>query len=158
MQEAHLSHKHSHTLQQIFQHPASHNLEWHAVVALVKDSGVVHEEGNGRLTFTLNGITEVFHPSHGKKEVSDAQQVWAIRSFLERAGFHKDGTIAVQESDEVHAANSETEQHSHDHGRVNAEQNQRAEQQLKTQQHEQNDRSAFLAGDAQAHQQGNRQK
>ncbi len=37
------------------------------------------------------------------------------------------------------------------------EQNQRTEQQLKQQQHEQNERSAFQKGNAQEHQQGNRQ-
>ncbi len=39
-----------------------------------------------------------------------------------------------------------------------AEQNRRAEQQLKQQQSEQNNRSAIQNGNAQAHQQGNRQK
>ena len=158
MQETHMSHKHTHTLQQIFQHPASHNLEWHDVVALVKHSGTVHEEENGHLTFTLNGISEVFHPSRDKKDVSDVQQVLELRRFLERAGFHKDGAITSPEHIAPEEGITETEQHRHDQGHVNAEQNRRTEQQLKTQQHEQNERSAFMDGDAQAHQQGNRQK
>ena len=29
----HLSNHHRNTLRQIFQHPASHNIEWHAVVS-----------------------------------------------------------------------------------------------------------------------------
>ena len=157
MHESHLSHKHSHTLQQIFQHPASHNLEWHDVVALVKDSGIVHEEDNGHLTFTLNGISQVFHPTRDKKDVSDVQQVLDIRHFLESAGFHKDGSIAPPQHTAEHAGVTGNDEHSHDHGRVNAEHNRRAEQQLKIQEHEQNERSAFNEGDAQAHQQGNRQ-
>lgn len=52
----------------------------------------------------------------------------------------------------------EKEAHQHDHNAVSAEQSQRAEQELKQQQSEQNDRSAFPKGNAQAHQQGNRQK
>ena len=38
------------------------------------------------------------------------------------------------------------------------EQNQRAEQQLKQQQHQQDERSAFQKGNAQEHQQGNKQR
>ena len=102
MPEAHMSHKHTHTLQQIFQHPPAHHLEWHDVVALVKQTGDVHEQPNGSLKFTLNGVSEVFHPSHGK-DVSDADQVLAIRHFLEKAGFHKDGTIASAASVEGEA-------------------------------------------------------
>lgn len=158
MHEAQLSHKHIHTLQQIFQHPATHNLEWHSVVALVKDNGTVHEEDNGRLTCTLNGITEVFHPVHGKKDISDVQQVMDIRQFLERAGFHKDGKIDQPDHVSGREETALKEQHLHDHGHTNAEQNLRAEQQLKTQEREQNDRSAFQEGSAQAHQQGNQQK
>ena len=158
MQQAQTSHKHAHTLQQIFQHPATHNLEWHDVVALVRDSGTVAEEDNGRLTFTVNGVSADFHPAHGKKTISEVQHVLDVRHFLEKAGFHKDGTIAAAEhSDEDSGAEAHSE-HAHDHGRVNAEHNRDAEQQLKTQAHEQNDRSGFMAGDAQAHQQGNRQK
>ncbi len=158
MHQTQLNHKHTHTLQQIFQHPASHNLEWHHVVALVRDSGTVHEEDNGHLKFTINGITEVFQPTHDRKEVSDVQQVLDLRHFLERAGFQKDGTIGHPEaiSDRVESAHQE--QHAHGHGHANAEQNHRAEQQIKTQEHEQNDRSNFQEGNAQAHQQGNRQK
>ena len=158
MHETQLGHKHSHTLQQIFQHPASHNLEWHSVVALVKDSGTVHEDGNGHLTFTVHGITEVFRPAHDKKSVSDVQQVLDIRHFLERAGFQKDGTIGQPEQISDRVETIEKEQHPHDHGHTNAEQNRRAELQIKTQLHEQNERSAFQEGSAQAHQQGNRQK
>ncbi len=158
MQQAHTSHKHAHTLQQIFQHPATHNLEWHDVVALVRESGTVAEEDNGRLTFTVNGVSADFHPAHGKKTISEVQHILDVRHFLEKAGFHKDGTIAPSEHSAADGGVSENLAHAHNHGRVNAEHNERAEQQLKTQESEQNDRSAFMAGDAQAHQQGNRQK
>ena len=156
MQETHLSHKHTHTLQQIFQHPASHNLAWHDVVVFIKESGTVQEE-SGRLTFTLNGVSEVFHHSHGK-EVADVQQVAELQHFLEKAGIKKDGTIALPEPAAELERLPEQEQHSHDRGHVNAEQNHDAEQQLKTQQHKQDERSDFSGGNAQAHQQGNRQK
>ena len=156
MQETHLSHKHAHTLQQIFQHPATHNLAWHDVMVFVKQNGTAQED-NERLTFTLNGISEVFHRSRGK-DVVDVQQVSELQHFLEKAGVKKDGTMAASETAEGQDGIPEHEQHSHDHGHANAEQNQHTEQQLKTQQREQNERSNFPGGNAQAHQQGNRQK
>ncbi len=158
MHETQVSHKHTHTLQQIFQHPPSHNLEWHNVVALVKDSGTVHEGDNGSLTFTLNGITGVFRPTHDKKDVSDVQQVLDLRHFLESAGFQKDGVIHLPTRTSDAGSTAEKERHSHDHGNTNADQNRHAEQQIKTQEHEQNERSGFQEGSAQAHQQGNRQR
>ena len=157
MPDSHMSHKHSHTLQQIFQHPASHNLGWHEVIALVKHSGTVQEEANGHLVCMLNGVSEVFKRSHDK-DVADVQQVLDIRNFLERAGVDKDGSIAVTEHGAAPGGSAEKDHHGHDHGHVNEDHNRHAEQQLKTQQSEQNERSEFQPGDAQSHQQGNRQK
>ena len=158
MHPAHMSHKHAHTFQQVFQHPPTHNLEWHDVLAMIRESGTVHEQENGRLTCTLNGVSADFHPAHGKKTISDIQQVLDVRHFLEKAGFHKDGSIAPAEQTAENEEFDENKEHAHDHGTVNAEHNQRAEQKIKTQESEQNDRSGFMPGDSQAHQQGNRQK
>ena len=165
MQKTHLSHKHLHTLQQIFQHPASHNLEWHDVVALVNQLGTAQEGDNGHLTFTLNGISEVFKRSLAK-DVTEIQEVLDIRRFLAQAGIKADGAITLQEHTHSPEVSPEPEpislaeeaQNTRDQGHLNREQNRHAEQQLKTQQNEQNERSAFQAGNAQAHQQGNRQK
>jgi hypothetical protein len=33
-EQEHLDHRHRDTLHQIFQHPTSHNIEWHAVLSL----------------------------------------------------------------------------------------------------------------------------
>jgi len=157
MSKTHMSHEHVHTLQQIFQHPASHNLQWHDVLALVRHSGTVQEEGNGHLLLTLSGMSQTFNRSHNK-DVCDVQQALDIRSFMEKAGVHKDGSIASSSTSADEGDPDEKGQHSHDHGHVNADQNRHAEQQLKTQEHEQNDRSNFQGGNAQSHQQGNRQK
>ena len=37
----HLSGRHRDTLRQIFEHPVSHNIEWHAVVSLLEAVGTV---------------------------------------------------------------------------------------------------------------------
>lgn len=169
MQATPLPHKHLHTLERIFQNPASHNLEWKDVTALVKHLGTVEEE-NGRLTFTLNGVSETFHRTQDKKDVSAISQVLDLRRFLERAGIEKDGTLAhafyVEPStlDALRSAGeyaalpehaTEREAHEHDHGTLNVERNHHADQQLKMQQHEQNNRDVFPKGLAQEHTKGN---
>ncbi len=40
---AHLSNHHRNTLRQIFQHPAGHNIEWRAVLALLEVTGSAEE-------------------------------------------------------------------------------------------------------------------
>jgi len=169
MQATPLNHKHLHTLERIFQHPTSHNLEWKDVISLVEHLGTVEEESNGRLRFTLNGVSEVFHRAQDKKDVSDVPQVLDLRKFLGGAGIDKDGTMAHAFYSEPHtltelptaeeeAATSrntmDPDGHGHNEARLNAERNRRADQQLKTQQHEQNDRNAFPKGLAQEHTKG----
>jgi hypothetical protein len=166
-----LNHKHLHTLERIFQHPASHNLEWKDVISLVEHLGTVEEEENGRMKFTLNGASEIFHRTQDKKDVSDVPQVLDLRRFLTTAGIGKDGTMAhplyaephtleelLTAKEEATAPEKATEPvaHGQNEGRLNAERNRQAEQQLKTQQHEQNDRAAFPKALAQEHTRGNR--
>jgi len=51
----HLDGRHRDTLRQIFQHPASHNIEWHAVTSLLEAVGTVTVRHDGKLAVTLNG-------------------------------------------------------------------------------------------------------
>ena len=44
----HLSNHHRNTLRQIFQHPVSHNVEWHAVVSLLEAVGSVVKHSETR--------------------------------------------------------------------------------------------------------------
>lgn len=78
-----LSAAHQHTFQTIFQHPVSHNLQWHDVYAMFRQLGQVEEESNGHFKVTLNGQTLVFSPPR-KKDISDSDDVMKIRHFLER--------------------------------------------------------------------------
>jgi len=94
MQTTDLSNRSGHVLERIFQHPASHNLEWHDVIALIDHYGTVEEKDNGRLVFTVRGASQVFHRSQGK-DVSDVQQVLDLRHFLESVGIGKNGQIAT---------------------------------------------------------------
>ena len=66
----------------IFQHPVSHNLGWHDVLALFRHLGTVEEEHNGKTKLTRNGQVLVLHPHHSK-EVAGTEEVIVLRHFLE---------------------------------------------------------------------------
>lgn len=156
MKRTHIGHQDKHTLDQIFHHPASHNLEWQNVVALVRHNGTVTQEDSGHLVLAVNGVTESFRRPPDK-DVADIDQVLDIRRFLERAGIDKDGSIGAPNFLSPARGLHAPEPTAHESGREIAEENARTEQQLKTQQREQYGRSGFKGGDAQAHQQGHRQ-
>ena len=80
-----LSGSHRHTYEAIFQHPLSHNLNWRAVLALLKHLGEVVEEPNGRIKVTRNGQSLVVHRPN-TKDVADAEEVMTLRHFLEKSG------------------------------------------------------------------------
>ena len=85
---AHLNNHHRNTLRQIFQHPVSHNIEWHAVVSLLKAIGSVVEHRDGMAAVTVGSGTEFFHvPAH--KDL-DTQTVVDLRRMLSSAGYGPD--------------------------------------------------------------------
>jgi hypothetical protein len=79
-----LTGSHQRTFDRIFQHPISHNLEWRDVHALLGKLGHVAEEHNGSFKVTRNGQTLVLHPT-SSKDVSEMDEVMALRHFLERS-------------------------------------------------------------------------
>jgi hypothetical protein len=82
-----LSGSHLRTYETIFQHPISHNLDWRAVRNLMAHIGQVTEEANGNLKVTRNGQVLVIHPPR-TKDVAEAEEVMALRHFLERSESH----------------------------------------------------------------------
>lgn len=81
----HLNSHQQHTLMQIFQHPVGHNIEWRAVLALLRAAGAVNEHPEGRFAVTLGAETETFDRPKGKD--IDAQQVVDLRRMLKHAGY-----------------------------------------------------------------------
>ena len=81
----HLSNHHRNTLRQIFQHPVSHNIEWHAVVSLLETVGSVTENHDGKLAVTLGGETEYLDPPPHKDV--DVQLVVDLRRMLGAVGY-----------------------------------------------------------------------
>jgi hypothetical protein len=82
---AHLSNHHRNTLRQIFQHPVSHNIEWHAVVSLLEAIGSVEDHHDGSVAVTLGSATEYFDRPADKD--IDAQTVVDLRRVLASAGY-----------------------------------------------------------------------
>ena len=75
---------HRATLERIFSHPTSANIEWRQVLSLFKAVGSVTEEHNGNVKVSLGGETEVLRPPR-EKDV-DAQTIVDLRRMLSKAG------------------------------------------------------------------------
>jgi hypothetical protein len=67
----HLDGRHRDTLRQIFEHPASHNIEWRAVTSLLETVGTVTVRRDGKLA---------------GKDI-DVQMVTDLRRMLANAGY-----------------------------------------------------------------------
>jgi hypothetical protein len=84
-QPAHLSNHQRNTLRQIFQHPAGHNIEWHAVLALLEAVGSAEEQHGGKVAVTIGSETEYLDlPT--RKDI-DTQTVVNLRRMLTQAGY-----------------------------------------------------------------------
>jgi hypothetical protein len=79
-----LNHHHRDTLERIFTHPSSGNIEWRQVLSLLEAVGTTTEEANGKLKVTLGSETEVFRPPTGKD--IDRQLIVDLRRMLTNAG------------------------------------------------------------------------
>jgi hypothetical protein len=76
--------EHANTVEKIFSHPSSGNVEWRQVRSLLEAVGTVTERHNGRLEVTLGGETEVLDPPKDKDV--DEQMIVDLRRMLTRAG------------------------------------------------------------------------
>jgi hypothetical protein len=80
-----LNSHHVRTYEEIFRHPAAHNLAWHDVLSLLSALADDTDESNGNIHVTRNGHTAVFHaPKH--ESVVSAETSRAVRHFLENSG------------------------------------------------------------------------
>ncbi len=81
----HLDNHHRNTLRQIFEHPVSHNIEWHAVTSLLEAVGTVTVHHDGKVTVTVGSERAILEPPVGKD--IDAQMVVDLRHMLSKAGY-----------------------------------------------------------------------
>jgi hypothetical protein len=75
---------HRATLERIFRHPESANIEWRQVLSLLQAVGSVTEEHNGNVKVTLGDKTEVLRPPR-EKDV-DKQTIVELRRMFSDAG------------------------------------------------------------------------
>jgi hypothetical protein len=75
---------HRATLERIFSHPASGNIEWRQVLSLLEAVGTVTEEHNGNVKITIGSETEVLRPPR-EKDV-DKETIVDLRRLLRNAG------------------------------------------------------------------------
>ena len=80
----HLNNHHRDTLVAIFQHPTSHNIQWHDVLSLLQGVATVEEEHDGRYRVTLGSETETLDAPSGHD--IDTQMVVDLRRMLHAAG------------------------------------------------------------------------
>ena len=71
------------TVERIFEHPPSENVEWRQVRSLLDALGAATQEPNGRLRVELGGEVEVFDRPHGKDV--DRQMLVDLRRMLSHA-------------------------------------------------------------------------
>ena len=81
----HLSGHHRDTLLQIFQHPTSHNVEWHDVISLLETVGSIEERHDDMFVFRIGEEREVLRRPKGKD--MDTQQLVDLRRMLTSAGY-----------------------------------------------------------------------
>ncbi len=81
----HLNNHHRNTLRQIFEHPVSHNIEWHSIVSLLGAVGSVERYHDGKVAVTLGPHTTVFDPPSQKD--ASVSTVAAVRKILADAGY-----------------------------------------------------------------------
>jgi hypothetical protein len=81
---ADLNHHHRVTLEKLFSHPLSGNVEWRQVLSLLEAVGTTTQEANGKVRVELGGETKVLQPPAGKDV--DRQLLVDLRRMLTNAG------------------------------------------------------------------------
>jgi hypothetical protein len=79
-----LSSHHRNTIEQLFDHQSSGNVEWRHVRSLLEAVGEVDQEHDGKLRVTIGPETEVLHVPPGKD--IDRQLIVDLRRLLTQAG------------------------------------------------------------------------
>jgi hypothetical protein len=81
----HLDNRHRDTLNEIFRHPVSHNIEWRAVLSLLEAVGTVTVRHDGKVAAQIGPDKEFLEPPAGKD--IDEQMVVDLRRMLSSAGY-----------------------------------------------------------------------
>jgi hypothetical protein len=82
---ARLNSHHRDTLEQIFRHPASHNIEWHDVLSLLEAVASVKDHHDGKYLVTMGGQAETIERPK-QKDVA-VEVVVELRRMFREAGY-----------------------------------------------------------------------
>ena len=93
---ADLNNHHRDTVEKIFSHPASANVEWRQVLSLIEAVGTAAEQHNGKIKVTIGPETEVMTVGHGKDV--DEQALVDLRRMLDAAGFNPEHSSTRQDN------------------------------------------------------------
>ncbi len=88
-EEPTISGRHKDTLRQVFAHPLSHNVEWRAVIALLKEVATVEEHHDGHIEVKASGEAFVFTRPHQKD--LDPDDLVTVRHLLTSLGYEPEG-------------------------------------------------------------------
>jgi len=83
--DSHLSPHHRDTIDRIFSHPSSANVEWREVLALLQSLGAADGASNGKFRITLGPEIRVFSAPQGKD--IDMPMIVDLRRMLRGAGY-----------------------------------------------------------------------
>jgi hypothetical protein len=75
---------HRATVEKVYQHPVSHNIQWHDVLSLLQSVAQMSEVHDGRFKVTLGTETETLDAPSGHD--IDEQMVVDLRRMLKGAG------------------------------------------------------------------------
>jgi hypothetical protein len=75
-----LSHQHRETIDRIFGHPTSGNIEWRQVRSLLEAVGSVSEERSGKIVVEVGSDRKTWHVPRGKDV--DEQMIRELRAML----------------------------------------------------------------------------
>ena len=90
---ADLNHHHRVTLEKIFSHPLSGNVEWRQVLSLLEAVGTTTQEPNGKVKVELGGETEVLRRPDDKDV--DRQLIVDLRRMLTNAGLRPGQSLVL---------------------------------------------------------------
>ena len=76
---------HRKTVEKLFTHPTSHNIQWHDVLSLLMAVADVEETHEGRFRVNLGDETQTFAAPKGGD--LDTQQVVDLRRMLKESGY-----------------------------------------------------------------------
>ena len=84
------------TLDAIYRHPVSHNLEWSDAVALLGSIGAVEHKSNNEFVFRVADEQHLMRKPHTKDLT--AIEVVELRKFLSRSGWTAEAPVAKDEA------------------------------------------------------------